>query len=331
MSKNKLLKIADITVFAALMAVTFLSFSDKSVAAKIDSTVLPEEINKGFYEVINSRLSVEGDESGAEPTVSRYSFLKGALDGEIVTASDWKVMSNNLEYQIQTDLAVMDFQDGTGVVVKNDEFPTGTYGTLQGVAIEGEGKVINVSDYSEVMATVSEGAASEGKELKDISDIYSYLKALNGTEYNLKALNSTDYTIFIAVCDEGTSSINDKLVELLNKLGTTTDLNERAEDNVYDRIHYRDSYYAVLSQGKALDENVSHDKISTSGKLPGGTEYVVESAGYDTGESMASIRIDGEEYAVNARGMNFVVYDEKNHEVKDRVCFDTCDGLWCHR
>ncbi len=321
MSKNKLFKIADIVVFAALMAVTFLSFSDKSVAAKIDSAVLPEEINEGFYEVINSRLIVEGGDSEAEPSVSRYSFLKGALDGEIVTADDWKVMSNNLEFQIQTDLAVMDFQDGTGVVVKKEDFPTGTYGTLNGTEIEGEGKTIDVSDYPSVMAAVKETENPEGKDLKDISDIYAYLKALKGT----------DYTILMAVCDEGTLSLNDKLVELLKRLGTRTDLNEKAEDNVYDKIHYRDSYYAVLSHGQSLDENVSHDKLSTSGKLPGGIEYTVDSAGYDTGESIASIRIAGEEYAVNQRGMNIVVYDENNHEVVDTVCFDTCDGLWCHR
>lgn len=321
MSKSKFLKIADIVVFAALIAITFWSFSDRGVAAKIDAAVLPEEINKGFYEVINSGLKVEGDDSGAEPTVSRYSILKGALDGEIVTAEDWKVMSNNLKYQIQTDMAVMDFRDGTGIVVKTEDFPTGIYGPLQGTEIVGNRKVMDVSDYSAVMTAVNEEADSEGKDLKDISDFYSYLKALN----------NADYTVFIAVCDEGTAALNDKLMELLNKLGTKTDLYEKSEDNVYDRIHDRDSYYAVLYHGESLDENVSHDKLTTSGKLQNGTEYEIVSAGYDTGEYVASIRLAGEEYAVNDRGMNFVVYDEKNHEVVDSVCFDTHEGLWCHR
>ena len=321
MPKKNIFKIADIVVFAALIAITFRSFSDRAVAAKIDAAVLPEEINKGFYEVINSGLEVEGEDSNETSSVSRYTFLKGALDGEIVTMDDWKVLSNNIVYQIQTDEAVLDFRDGTGVVVKKEEFPTGTYGTLQGAEIEGDGKVIDVSDYSAVMATVNEGSYSEGKDLKDITDFYTYLKTLNGTEY----------TVFIAVCEEGTSSLNDKLVELLKKLGVKTDLNERAEDSVLDRIHYRDSYYAVLFHGESLDENVSHDKIATSGNLVGGTEYEIESAGYDTGEPVASIKISGEEYAMNQIGMNFVVYDEKNHEVVDRVCFDTHEGLFCHR
>ncbi len=319
MSKNKLFKIADIMFFAALMAVALLCFSNTAVMARIDSIFLPEEINKGFYEVINSRLNVE--DPGTYPTVSRYTFLKGALDGEIVTARDWKVFANNIEYQMQTDIAVFDFQDGTGVVVKKEFFPKGTYGTLHGAEIEGDGKPIDVSDYTSVMDTVREGENPESKDLKDISDIYSYLKSLNGT----------DYAIFIAVSDEGTSSLNDKLVELLKRIGTKTDLNVRAEDNVVGRIHYRDSYYAVLSHGESLDENFSHEKLITSGKLPSGTEYMVESAGGDTGESMASVRIEGEEYAVNSRGMNLVVYDEKNNQVIDRVCFDTYDGLWCYR
>lgn len=306
-------------VFAVLIAVTFWSFSDRAVAAKIDAQVLPEEINKGFYEVINSRLTVEDEDS--ESTVSRYSFLKGALDGEIVTTEDWKVLSNSIVYQMQTDTAVLDFQDGTGMVVRQEDFPTGVYGTLQGTDIVGDRKVMDVSDYSAVMKIVEEDAASEEKPLKDISDFYTYLKTLN----------NTDYTVFIAVNDEGTASLNKKLVELLNKLGTKTDLSERAEDNVFDRIYYRNSYYAVLSKGESLDEKVSKEKLAVSGKLSDGTEYEIESAGTNAGEPNASIKIEGEEYAVNGRGMNFVVYDEKSHEVVDRVCFDTCDGLWCHR
>ena len=319
MPKRNFLKIADIMVFAALVAVTLWSFSDRTVAAKIDAQVLPEEINKGFYEVINSGLTVEGEES--EPTVSRYSFLKGALDGEIVTEDDWKVLSNSIAYQMQTDTAVLDFKDGTGVVVRKEDFPTGVYGPLPGTEIEGDRKIMNVADYSAVMATVKEDVVSDGKQLKDINDFYSYLKALN----------STDYTVFIAVNDEGTASLNKKLVELLNKLGTKTNLSEVAEDNVFDRIHYGDSYYAVLSKGAALDEKVSKEKLTASGKLPDRKEYEIESAGSNTGEPIASIKIEGKEYAINQRGMNFVVYDEKNHEVVDRVCFDTYDGLWCSR
>ena len=63
-----------------------------------------------------------------------------------------------------------------------------------------------------------------------------------------------------------------------------------------------------------MDENVSHNKHATIGNLSNGTEYEIESVGYDTGESVASIKIAGEEYAMNLRGMNFVVYDDKNHE-----------------
>ena len=319
MPNRKILKIVDVMVFAALVAITFWSFSDKAVAAKIDAAVLPEEINKGFYEVINSRLTVEDEDS--ESTVSRYSFLKGALDGEIVTTEDWKVLSNSIVYQMQTDTAVLDFQDGTGMVVRQEDFPTGVYGTLQGTEIVGDRKVMDVSDYSKVMTIVKEDVAYEGKPLKDISDFYSYLKALKGMEY----------TVFIAINDEGTASLNKKLVELLNKLGTKTNLSEVAEDNVFDRIYYGNSYYAVLSGGEALDEKVSKEKLTASGKLSGGTEYEIESAGSYTGEPNTSIKIEGEEYAVNGRGMNFVVYDEKSHEVVDRVCFDTYDGLWCSR
>lgn len=240
--------------------------------------------------IVSSRFRVESDDSGVEPTVSRCSFLKGALDGKIVTEEDWKVLSNNIVYQIQTDIAVLALGTVPGLLGKRT-FPQALTGTLQGAEIYVEGKAIDVSDYSTVTATINEGATSEGKDFRDITDIYSYLKALN----------STDYTIFIAVCDEGTSSLNDKIVALLKKQRTKTDLFERAEDNVFEIIHYRDGYYAVLFHGESLDENVSHDKYATIGNLSDGTEYEIESVGYDTGESVASIKIAGEEYAMNLR------------------------------
>lgn len=157
MSKSKMFKIADFIVFAGIIAITAWSLSDKTVATKIDSKILPEERNSGFYEVLDSDSEVEGGDSEGEPYFYIFSFSKDALDGDKVTADDWKLLSNKIRYQMQADTAVMDFQDGTGIVVEKSEYPTGTYGTLQGTEIEGNGEIINdVSDYSTVMAVVAE-------------------------------------------------------------------------------------------------------------------------------------------------------------------------------
>lgn len=55
-------------------------------------------------------------------------------------------------------------------------------------------------------------------------------------------------------------------------------------------------------------------------------EYSLVSAGYDSG-STSSICLDGEEYSLDGRGLNLVVYDHYFQEVIDVVCFDTADVL----
>ena len=106
------------------------------ICDKIGSLTALPKINEGE----------ESDDSGVEPTVSRYSFLKGALYGKIVTEEDWKVLSNNIVYQIQTDTAVLALGTVSGLLGKRT-FPQALTGTLQGAEIYVEGKAIDVSDY----------------------------------------------------------------------------------------------------------------------------------------------------------------------------------------
>ncbi len=320
MFKSNVFRIVDAVVFIVLVSIAAMSLSNRPATARIDSMILPEEMSRGFYEVLDSGSGVVEDPSTGGDDYYRYGIVKGSLDGEVVTKSDWRVLSNAIKYQIQADTVVLDFQDGTGIVIRKSDYPMGTYGKLQGTEITEDGKTIDVSDYSAVVNTIKEDE-TEDKKLQDITDIYAYLRTIT----------NKDYTIFIAVNDESISALNKKLVELLSQLGMRTNLLETAEDDVYNKIYFRNSYYAVLSQGESLDEMASKEKIGTSGKLSDGTEYKIESAGFETNESRASIVVNGIERAVNRRGMNIVVYDNESHEVIDSVCFDTNTGLGCSR
>ena len=63
--------------------------------------------------------------------------------------------------------------------------------------------------------------------------------------------------------------------------------------------------------------------LQASGSLADGTPFIIQSAGLAAG-NYASIIVNGTEYAVNARGINIVVYDNLAKEVIDSVAFDTC-------
>ena len=62
--------------------------------------------------------------------------------------------------------------------------------------------------------------------------------------------------------------------------------------------------------------------MKMNGKLHDGVKYRLISAGFDVGNRV-SIRVDGEEYAADYRGLNVVVYDHKTGTVLDSLSIDT--------
>ncbi|OON88453.1 hypothetical protein BXO88_01285 [Oribacterium sp. C9] len=247
-----------------------------------------------------------------------YSISKGAIDGEVVTDADWSVLTNSIRYQMQADHAIIDLLDGTGIEIEKKEFPNAVYGKLDSSKRVREGIEIKITDLREVMDMIQE---QHQVKLDQIRDFYDYLKALDGK----------DYTVFIVVKDEGVNALNHGSMKLLKKLGVKTRLIESDKENNLRKQNLYHSYYAILKCGKVLEEKIGAEKLTAFGKLQNGVGYTIESEGAVTGEEKASIKIDGVEYAMNLRGMNFVVYDEEKHEVVDSVCFDTNAGLWCHR
>lgn len=219
--------------------------------------------------------------------------------------SDFEKLHYSFNYQASGQWETIDFQDGTGLVYTRDEA-----GNIN----------INNPIYGEL-----DEIGRIKKALGGIADISVENKPLNEilvfADY-LSKLKNSDYTILLAVRDDGFGAINNSLAQSLQALGIKTGISGNL---------YQHSYYAVLSSEREPVEEVSEQELNCAGNLPDGTAYQVTSRGMLTGDPVASIVIDGQEWSMNRRGMNFVIYDNAQHKVVDTVCFDTSSGLYAYR
>ncbi len=123
--------------------------------------------------------------------------------------------------------------------------------------------------------------------------------------------NSRGKLILLAVKDEGSKGLTKDFVAGMQALGLNFPL-EGA---------YQSSYIAAIKDGEILQEELSTEMISCqiqTGELM--AEMV--SAGYEKG-NIASIKINGTEYAINQRGLNIVIYDTEENIIVDSLCIDT--------
>ncbi len=146
------------------------------------------------------------------------------------------------------------------------------------------------------------------------TEICAYLDALS---------QNPQYTVFVALRDDGSHSLNEEICQRMRSLGLKEDL----------RGHYRWSYYAVIEPDHVIEE-LSESELSRTGTLSDGAEYTVISQGGLSGAGggagrylSCSVIIDGIQYAVQRIGLNFVVYDTESSRVVDSVEFNTYMGL----
>lgn len=136
-------------------------------------------------------------------------------------------------------------------------------------------------------------------------DFSTYVNKLAG-EYR-------DKTIFIAASDDMSQGLNETDLGALRALGLQEDFSGA----------FQYSYIAVIENGYVKYEALSNRPLAYNGKCSRtGREYELYSSGWWTA-SGAFIKLDGSEYAVNSRGLNFVVYDDERGLVLDSVSFDT--------
>jgi len=174
---------------------------------------------------------------------------------------------------------VVYFLDGTGIDVDQNIY--GYVDTYSWTISDGK-----IFDWKDIKY--------EGKPFNKVTDIYEYLTELK------------NYSFIISVSDEAAGAWNEKLQQLLEKAGLN------------GGFKYRDSYVAVVEDGKVVCEQVSHAPL----EYKKGNVYV-SSAGFDTGRAGSIISIDDIDYSMKGRGLNIVALVDGN--VIDSVAFDTCD------
>lgn len=149
------------------------------------------------------------------------------------------------------------------------------------------------------------------KTVKDVAlleletDFITYMNKLMN-EYQ-------DKTIFIASQEDMARYLGDDGREVLKKLGIKTDFSDA----------YGSSFLAVIENGTVIYEGLANRTISYSGEtLNSNRNYYLESCALYASLTL-SIIIGNKEYAMNKRGINIVVYDDKRDIVLDSVCFNT--------
>jgi len=120
-----------------------------------------------------------------------------------------------------------------------------------------------------------------------------------------------NYLLLIAVKDEGSKALTTEIIAKFQQLGLKFDLQN----------HYRWAYLALLDGDKVIYENISDEQINFNDNVDG-VHISMLSAGYEKG-NVASIAVDGNEYALNKRGLNIVVYDKAADCMIDSICVDT--------
>lgn len=235
--------------------------------------------------------------------MSKYDYLE-------MTDEDRELLRRYIRYQAPSNglWTTIDFQDGTGIYYPDNNPDDLEYGVLNAI---GQMSLQYGEEGSIVLADMP---------LNETTDFAAYLQKIN----------NPDYTILVAIRDDGVNALTDMTMLYLQELGVETELTDCPDRG--SMTYYRNSYYAVLNPGQTSVEEVSEGALSYTGTTRDGLHTVsIQSSGWLTEDAKALIQIDGTEYSMNRRGMNFVVYDNATGTVVDNVTFDTNSSLNAYR
>jgi hypothetical protein len=133
--------------------------------------------------------------------------------------------------------------------------------------------------------------------------------------------------IIIAVRDTAGACLTDEIADAIKALGFAADLS--FEKGLKKQYHH--TYIGVIDRGQVICETLSKQREpSYYTATRDGILYEVVSKAYIG--NVASIKIDGVDYATNRRGLNIAVFDPIAKTLIDSVCFDThASTLYCSR
>jgi hypothetical protein len=138
--------------------------------------------------------------------------------------------------------------------------------------------------------------------------------------YYLTYINNPRFTLFFSIRDEASKYLTDDQTAKLRELGFASEI----------KNEYKASFVGVWQDGNVIYEdfgNLNGEEMHTSGNLQNGLSYSIISSTNIVSDSasrgMASIVLNGEEYAMNSRGLNIVVWNNQTNKVIDSVAWDT--------
>ena len=132
--------------------------------------------------------------------------------------------------------------------------------------------------------------------------------------------------VFIAVKDTIGFKISDAQYELLNSFGLN-----KLNENRRETGHWK-SYISVIDDGNTIYEEISgvHEDMIFNQCLYGYDISIYSSPLCQA--NCCSVMINGKEYAVNKRGLNFVVLDKNSGRIEESSAFDThAENIPCYR
>ena len=141
-------------------------------------------------------------------------------------------------------------------------------------------------------------------DLENEQDFCAYMKLLRE--------NADQYTIVLAVQNDLQEAITEEQKAALAALKLKT---------VWDESMQKLSYGAVIHRGKVIFEKSSVDPVTYVAELDCGKTLSVLSKGY-LSVSSCHVEVDGEDYALNFKGLNVIVLDADSGLAVDSVVFD---------
>lgn len=134
------------------------------------------------------------------------------------------------------------------------------------------------------------------------------------TTYCAQLRNMEDITVAVAVRDIQGYCLRPDEVDMLEQLGFVN------LDVLLDHTYH--SFLGVSALGSDTYQKIGNDEIIQQSVTINNHSFQLTSATWQTGD-VAQIAIDGVEWAVNKRGINFVVLDNSTGTIIDTVAFDT--------
>lgn len=197
-------------------------------------------------------------------------------------------------------------------------------------------RVPGTAPIAEKLNCLSEKFASMDKEvLNTIIEIREKLDSIKLEYTDPYALSTeTDFSHYLDLLnqasEDGYSIIVTSMDTPCGSRRFTPELGEKIRQlgldiNLSDKWQWRVSYCAVVDEGEKVDEKISDThSVSITCKL-GNSEIFVKSVGMQKvdAQRQCSVLIDGQEVAVQRRGISFVIYDKESGKLIDSVNFDT--------